>query len=210
MRVKDGDPCTRVAGRQPRGQMSGVAAVSYDLGALYLRHREAMHRVAASVLHSAGLADDAGDAVHEAILSIMKSPPTDVLDWEAFLVTAVKRKALDRVKSAPVRHAGPELTERHDHTDNTDIAEDVADDLDRQRLAAVAWDCLSVLDERHRKAVWEFAALGRARDEIATELGVTPARISQMTRRALELLQQEMSRREGKRWRTAATVFLPN
>jgi RNA polymerase sigma factor (sigma-70 family) len=172
--------------------------VSPDLAALYLRHRDAMHRVAASVLREVGLADDAGDAVQDAILSIMASPPAEVRDWEAFLVTAAKRKALDRVKSAPVRHAGPELAEHHDHADDTDIAEDVAGDLDRQRFAAVAWDCLSVLDERHRKAVWGFAALERPRSEIATELGVTPARVSQMNRKALELLRQEISRREGR------------
>jgi DNA-directed RNA polymerase specialized sigma subunit len=58
------------------------------------------------------------------------------------------------------------------------------------------WDCLSVLDERHRKVVWESVALGRPRSEVATELNVTPARVSQMTTRSLALLRQEMHRRE--------------
>ncbi|MFI7519554.1 RNA polymerase sigma factor [Micromonospora globbae] len=176
-----------------------MAPGSPDLGALYLRHRDAMHRVAASVLREVGLAADAGDAVQDAMLSIMASPPTDVLDWEAFLVTAAKRKAIDRVRSAAVRHAGPELDSQHDGPNDMDIAEDVADDLDRQLLAARAWDCLSVLDDRHRTAVWEFVALERPRTEIAIELEVTPARVSQMVGRALELLRQEMDRREGEK-----------
>lgn len=176
-----------------------MAPGSPDLGALYLRHRDAMHRVAASVLREVGLAADAGDAVQDAMLSIMASPPTDVLDWEAFLVTAAKRKAIDRVRSAAVRHAGPELDDQHDGPNDMDIAEDVADDLDRQLLSARAWDCLSVLDDRHRTAVWEFVALERPRTQIAIELEVTPARVSQMVSRALELLRQEMDRREGEK-----------
>lgn len=196
---EDGDQMRAQVQQERSGQGPGAAAAPPDLGALYLRHRDAMHRVAASVLREAGLADAAGDAVQDAIVSIIASPPEDVRDWEAFLVTAAKRKALDRVKSAAVRHAGPELAEDHDYADDTHIAEDVADDLDRQRQAAVAWDCLSVLDERYRKAVWEFVALERSREEVAADLGVTPPRVSQMVRRALELLQQEMSRREGER-----------
>ncbi|MDK6499285.1 sigma factor, partial [Escherichia coli] len=65
-----------------------------DLGALYLRHRDAMHTVAASVLREAGRASEAEDAVQDAIVSIMASPPENVRNWEAFLVTAAKRKAL--------------------------------------------------------------------------------------------------------------------
>jgi RNA polymerase sigma-70 factor (ECF subfamily) len=102
-----------------------VTAVPPDLGALYLRHRDAMHKVAASVLHEAGLASEAGDVVNDAIVSIIASPPTEVRNWEAFLVTAAKRKALDRIRSAEVRHSGPGfVASRHDQVDDTDIAED--------------------------------------------------------------------------------------
>jgi RNA polymerase sigma factor (sigma-70 family) len=170
-----------------------------ELGALYLRYRDAMHKVAASVLREAGLTCQAGDAVHDAIASIIASPPGDVQNWEAFLVTAAKRKALDRIKSADVRRAGPELTEAvHDRIDNNvDIAEDVAAEIDRKELAAVAWDCLSVLDDRDRKVVWDIAALERSRDDVASELGVSPGRVSQLMSRALVQLRQEMSRREA-------------
>lgn len=169
-----------------------------DLGALYLRHRDAMYKVAAAVLREVGRASEAADAVNDAIVSIMTSPPREVRNWEAFLVTAAKRKALDRVRSADVRHAGAEFVESiHDRADNTDVAEDVADALDRKERAALAWDCLSGLDERHRKAVWETVALERPRSEVAAELGVSPARVSQMRTRALAILREEASRRKG-------------
>jgi RNA polymerase sigma-70 factor (ECF subfamily) len=176
-----------------------MSAAMHDLGARYLRYGDAMHKVAASVLREAGLASQARDAVHDAMVSIMASPPDDVQNWEAFLVTAAKRKALDRIRSADVRHAGPDSVESvHDRIDDdVDIAEDVAAELDRKDRAAVAWDCLSILDDRHRKVVWDIVALERSREEVASELGVSPARVSQIIRRALTLLRQEMNRREG-------------
>jgi RNA polymerase sigma factor (sigma-70 family) len=178
-----------------------VTPTAPDLGALYLRHRDAMYKVAASVLRDAGLASQAEDAVQDAIVSIMASPPNNVRNWEAFLVTAAKRKALDLIKSAAVRHAGPEFTESaHDRIDGVDIAEDVADDLDRKERAATAWDCQSILDARHRKVVWDIAALERSRNDVASELDVSPGRVSQMLTRALADLQQEINRREGRQY----------
>ena len=168
------------------------------LGALYLQHRDAMYRVAAGVLREAGRESEAEDAVSDAIVSLLASPPTGVANWEAFLVTAAKRKALDRLRSAEVRHAGPDLdTSVHDRSDGFDLADEVATDIDRQRRAAVAWDALAVLETRHRKVVWEIAGLGRKRAEVAADLGVTPARVSQMMTRALEDLRGEMRRKEG-------------
>lgn len=168
-----------------------------DWAALYSAHREAMHRVAARVLREAGLADQANDAVHGAMVSLMSSPPKDVRNWEAVMVTAAKRRALDQVKSAAVRHAGPELRQEHDRAEEIDIAEGVAELVDRQREAGAAWDSLSALDQRHRKAVWDCVALERPRAEVAAELGVTPGRVSQMVKRGLVLMREAMSREEG-------------
>lgn len=165
-----------------------------DWAALYLKHRDAMHRVAATVLREAGLADQAGDAVQEAMLSLMASPPDDVHSWEAVMVATARRRALDRLTSAAVRHAGPELSAEHDRADLADVSEEVAESTDRKRAAAVAWDNLAVLDDRHRKVAWEYVALERPRAEVAVELGVTPARVSQMAKRALEQLRDAMSR----------------
>lgn len=170
-----------------------------------------MHRVAATMLREVGLADEAGDVVHDAIVSIMKSPPVGVSNWEAFLVTAVKRRVLDRIRSAAVRHghggrrAGrsddPEVGLAEDTTADLtqDLAQDVAEIVDRQRRSALAWDCLSVLDDRHRTVVWQCVALERPRREVARDLCVSPGRISQMITAALEQLRAEIIRREGDR-----------
>jgi RNA polymerase sigma factor (sigma-70 family) len=174
-----------------------VSDVQPDWAALYLRHRDAMHRVAASVLRGAGLADQANDMVNEAMTSLMGSPPVDVQSWEAVMVTAAKRKALDLVRSAAVRHAGPELGVEHDYADPVDIAEDTADLIDRLRAAGVAWDGLAVLDTRHRKVAWEYIANERPRAEVAAELGVSPGRVSQMATRALKELRRYMEEQGG-------------
>lgn len=49
-----------------------------DLAALYLHHKDAMYRVAASVLREAGLVHFAADAVQDAIVSMMTSPPSGI------------------------------------------------------------------------------------------------------------------------------------
>lgn len=155
-----------------------------------------MHRVAATVLRETGLADQAGDAVQEAMVSLMASPPDDVRNWEALMVATAKRRALDRLGSAAVRHVGPELSERHDRPDEGDVSEEVAESLDRKRVTALVRNNLAVLDDRHRKVAWEYVALERPRAEVAAELGVTPARVSQMVKPALEQLLDAMRREE--------------
>jgi len=155
-----------------------------------------MHRVAAKVLRVAGLADQAGDAVQEAMVSLMVSSPDDVRNWEAVMVVTAKRRALDRLGSAAVRHAGPELSEEHDGAHGGDVSGEVTESIDRKRVTTLAWDNLAALDDRHRKVAWEYVALERPRAEVAAELGVTPARVSQMAKRALEQLRDAMSREE--------------
>jgi hypothetical protein len=66
-----------------------------DWAARYQQHRDAMYGVAARELRGAGRADEAGNAVSAAMESLTKSPPANVLNWQAVLVTAVNRRTFD-------------------------------------------------------------------------------------------------------------------
>lgn len=162
-----------------------------DWAALYQKHRHTMYRVAYRLLRGTGREVEAEDVVSTAIVSLMQTPPSGVKNWEAVLVTAVKRRSVDLLRSAAHRRAGPELKPEHDAPDQTDMADEVAELVDRQHRA-VLWDKLTLLDGRHRKVVWDLVALGRARDEVAEELGVTPGRVSQMRNAALRVLRDAL------------------
>jgi len=155
--------------------MSAVPAP--DWAALYQKHREAMFRVAASVLRDRGIAHQAEDVVSIVFTSAMEKPPEDVLNWEAWLVLAAKRRALDMVKSAGVSRVG-ELTEEHDR-----VADDAADAMELMEWAekvARARRVLSKMDEREQYVAARYMIADRPREEVAGQLGVTPGRISQI------------------------------
>ncbi len=168
-----------------------------DPGALFLRYRHSMYAVAASVLRSAGRADDAADVVMDVMTGLVGKPPTGpITNWEAYLITATRHRAIDLIRSANVRHHGGELpaTERIDRLDDT--YETVIDRLDDRALGGHLWDFLAHLDHRSRRILWEYKMLGRPRADLAREFDVTPARISQISTEALERLREKF-REEG-------------
>lgn len=168
-----------------------------DWAALYEAHKDSMHRVAKTVLRGSGLIDQAEDAVQEAVTSLMKSPPQNVERWEAVMVSAAKNKAIDLLRSAAVRHAGPKVEDQHYRSETyPDLSEDVSDDLDRQWTAVAVRDWLKVLTERDRDVVWRRAALEDPRDQVAADLGVSPGRVSQITKAALERLRDQIEKEE--------------
>lgn len=167
-----------------------------DLGALYQTHRDAMYRVATRVLREAGLETDADDVVSAVITSVLRSRPTGVENWEAFFVRATRNKAIDKLRSAAVRHAGPELGPEHDWADDHDLAEVAADTVDAHRRACRVRASVARLDPRLETVAWEYIGKKRPRQEIAAELGVSPGRISQMAKQVLQQLQGTISREE--------------
>jgi RNA polymerase sigma-70 factor (ECF subfamily) len=156
-----------------------------------------MYRVANRMLREADLGDYVPDVVQDAMTSLMASPPSVVDNWQAFMITAVKRKALDLIRSAPIRHAGPNLGDEHDFAAEGDLAEEVAERVDRPQLEARVQGALSSLDARQRTVAWEYLALKRPRTELAAKLEVSAARVSQMATEVLRRLRTEMSREEG-------------
>lgn len=166
-----------------------------DWAALYQKHRDAMHRVAARVLREAGLAESAEDVVMDAMASLMKSPPTGTVhSWEAVLVVTARRRAVDLLRSAAIQHHGPQLDETHDTDDRTGVAivDDVAQRVDDARLCAAVRDPLSALDLRERQVLWRVKALGQPRNRVAADFGISPARVSQICVHALRQLREAL------------------
>lgn len=158
-----------------------------DWAALFKKHRQAMYGAAYAVLRGSGRTHLAEDAVSAAFESIMKAPPKrPPRSWEAYLVTAAKRRAYDAVGAATYRR-DTELKAEHHPTFEHDI--DAV--LDHQAKVAEVKPAIAGLDERARFALLEFTA-GRPRAEIAEALGVTPGRISQIVKKALEDIRAAM------------------
>ncbi|MFD6699396.1 MULTISPECIES: sigma-70 family RNA polymerase sigma factor [unclassified Microbacterium] len=161
-----------------------MANASIDWAALYQKHRDAMFRVAKNVLRSSGRIDLADDAVQEAMVSLMKSPPSEPpRSWEALLVATAKRRALDMVGSAAMVNRAMLEEERASSVSEADM-EDLLERLERMALvrAAIA---KAKLDARAHYVLAQYMVLERPRAEVAAELGVTPARVSQIATKVL-------------------------
>lgn len=159
-----------------------MADPSYDWAALYQKHRDAMYGVAYEVLRGSGRVDLAADAVQEAIVSLMKTPPAEPpRSWEALLVATSKRRALDIVRSAAVVR-GMEYSEEYVPGAS---APDEDDALERLEKMARARPAIARLDAQEHFVLAQYIVLDRPRGDVAAELGVTPARISQINTRVL-------------------------
>ena len=159
-----------------------MADPSYDWAALYQKHRDAMYGVAYEVLRGSGRWDLAADAVQEAMVSLMKAPPSEPpRSWEALLVVTATRRALDIVRSAAVVR-GVEYAEEY-------VAGGAAPDedgaLERLEHMARARAAIVRLDAQEHYVLAQYIVLDRPRDEVAAELGVTPGRISQINTKVL-------------------------
>jgi RNA polymerase sigma factor (sigma-70 family) len=162
-----------------------------DVEALYLKHNDAMYRVAYRVLRESGRKDLAKDTVQLVFESLLKSPPSEPVDnWEAFLVRSVSNKALDLLRSATVRRTDAKPVEEHDRPTGQDVAAEVAGRVDLSRLAAKVREKMALLPEQEKYVLEECAAKGRPGTEVAAELGVTKGRVSQLKTKALKTVRQ--------------------
>jgi RNA polymerase sigma-70 factor (ECF subfamily) len=159
-----------------------------DWAALYQRHRETMLRVAASLLRQAGRdADQAQDIVNQVFLEVMKNPPDPPGNWEAYLVKATVYRTKDHMSAAEARRAfpagtgsgegGPFLLDRAaDH----DVAEQALRAVRTEQLRHRIREVLAGLPGDQRRVVRLRLFDEMSNVEIASLLGVTPQRISQL------------------------------
>ncbi len=118
------------------------------------------------------------------------------------MVATAKRRALDLLDSARVRHDGGELSE--DQTERLAsgevLAEDVASAVDNQRAGGLLWDALGDLDPRDRQILWGRFVQERSLRDLAAEFGVSEGRISQITKTALTTLRAALEQQGVEGW----------
>lgn len=159
-----------------------------DLGALYIQHREPLLRTANYELYRSGLADDAQDVVHRVFLKLAEAMPANVNDWRAYLITVVRRQAIDFIREKVA-------TDRRDRNDadralntSTHAFDESETRMERDAGMSVR-SAIAALPEPHRTVIvarYEQEQKGRI---VAEQLGLSPGRVSQIHVEALEMLQ---------------------
>lgn len=182
---------------EPQHQAASGAAAGLsrpDIEALYLKYRDVMYRVAHKMLRGTEQ-HRADDVVQEVMVSVMRSAPSDVRNWEAFFVRAVERKVYDLWKSAVHRRERLVLFEvgpvKEDLLGGDEVggdpAIDVTDELERQQVVSVVRDAVAELEQRDRVAayvLWQSDGLERTSHDVAEELGVSSSRVRQIVGKA--------------------------
>lgn len=178
---------------------AGSSSVGPDIGALYLEHRDVMYRVA-YVLLRADRHYRAEDVISEVMVSILKNPPGDVRNWEAFFVRATRNKVLDFWKSGAHRHEQLALAEVSAVDDERlggddvegDPAAGVLDLIGRQQSMQTVREAMAELaawDGRAAHVLLQCTGLERPSGDVAAELGVSSSRVRQIAAQATKKMR---------------------
>lgn len=160
-----------------------------DVAALYAAHRGAMRRAAAAYLRARNMdIAMADDAVSEVVRRLLqRGIPGDVPHdrWQAYLVRAAINAAKDEVKKASRRPDHPDLAndvreERASTPDPTDLENAVTAAVDAERAIQRVRPALLRLPLAQHQVVVGRHIHGQTNDELASTLGVSSARISQL------------------------------
>lgn len=174
--------------------MDAPAPEAPDWAALYLRHKDAMYATARYMLKGDSGVVQAADIVMDAMKSVMTSPPDRVQNWEAFLVTVVKRRALDHFKTSHAKHSAGQPLPDFDLADPLqNTAEDASETVDRSRNAATALALMRDLPEQHQVVLRQRVMEGISLAETAKALGVSGPRVSQLQKEALQIMKDRLT-----------------
>ena len=157
-------------------------------GALFRQHRAAMQRVATCVLSHMGRRDLAEDAVMQAMLSLSAHPPPEIDNPEVLLIAAAKRKASDIKRLHDITRRAKRVL-RDTDAQSSDIAPEVIDHIDQQRTVQKALDEVARLPVLQQQIIREVIMKGHPARQVAAELGLSPARVSQLRATALTALR---------------------
>ncbi len=159
-----------------------------------------MWRSAAAYLRRHGLdPDGANDAIGAVMARLARKMPNPIPDnWEAYLVTAATNAARDAAKKNARRPDRPDraadVSVSHIDTPNEEqpMDDEVADAVDRLRVAARVRQSVDALPPHERKAVRETLLRHRTNRDVGDEMGVTAARVSQLKHAGLRRLASEL------------------
>jgi RNA polymerase sigma factor (sigma-70 family) len=151
-------------------------------GELFDRHREAAHRFARQLVQS----PDSDDLVAEAftkVLSVLKSGGGPDIAFRAYLLTAVRRLHIDRIRDAA-------RVEPSDDLQRFDTGSDFEDPAVEGFERSAAARAFTSLPERWQLVLWHLEVEGQKPAEIAPLLGLGANSVSALAYRAREGLRQ--------------------
>ncbi|WP_349899214.1 sigma-70 family RNA polymerase sigma factor [Parafrigoribacterium soli] len=170
-----------------------------NLGVLYLEHGEKMIRIAAAVLRREfGLTDGERDVVQEVFRELQEKPPKEeIREWEAFLVRVTQRRAIDWGRKQHLDKRGRSFDDDDNRAEPVDPLGEHAIEMVEEAVDLAAripdlLDAMPLLTENERYVILQQEFDGTSRDKLATELGVTPPRISQLRTSGLNKLRAHL------------------
>lgn len=173
-----------------------------NLGALYLRLGDKLIRVAAAVLRrDFGLTDGDLDVVQEVFRELQEKPPKEeIREWEAYLVRVTQRRAIDWGRKQHVSRQGRSF---NDENYGSEPEDQRSDDLIREAEAEIdlaaripeLLEAMQSLTSNEKRVILQQFFHEASRDELAEELGVSPARISQLRTSGLKKLRTHLEER---------------
>ncbi|MPZ63892.1 MAG: sigma-70 family RNA polymerase sigma factor, partial [Propionibacteriales bacterium] len=151
-------------------------------GVLFDRHREAAHRLARQLVRGA----DTDDLVSEAfakVLQLLQSGGGPDVAFRAYLLTAIRRLHIDRMRAA-------QKVQTSDEVESFDPGipfQDTAVEGFERRTTSRAF---ASLPERWQLVLWHLEVEGQKPSEIAPLLGMSANSVSALAYRAREGLRQ--------------------
>jgi len=163
--------------------ISAVRAGDTDAyGELFARHVDAARRLARQLV-SAGDVDDLVSEAFAKVLVVLQRGGGPDLAFRAYLLTAVRRLHVDRIRAGARLHTTGDLTPFDPGVPFRDTAVEGFE-------SAAAARAFASLPERWQLVLWHTEVEGQKPAEVATLLGMTPNSVSALAYRAREGLRQ--------------------
>ena len=174
-----------------------MTGVSGETATAYLQHRTVLYKVAYAVLWDAGFEDDVMDVLSDIAEELLRKPPSDVRNWQAFLVTMTKRRSIDHVRSAPARHRNRSDFDLDTVPSEQFEVDDLLSGIDLAKTIAIAEEERDALPEPDRTVAQQCLWDQHRQRDVADQLGISQARVSQVLKRARKTIMTGVREKGG-------------